>query len=86
MIQNRGEIESEIEILRNLRKSSVSIDFLNVDISANEIFIETSDEEIFSEGLIKLREFMKERYQAELERLEAGYYTITFVFSIREAN
>ncbi|MGP6240054.1 hypothetical protein ACNF40_06550 [Cuniculiplasma sp. SKW4] len=80
MIQTDSTIVSETSILREIRRSVDSLDYLNVDILGNEIMVEISDEEISGEDFVRVKEFMKERYSGEFKRLEPGYYTITFVF------
>lgn len=83
MNSSEWEQLSDLDIQRTIVKNDVDFDCV-VDISGNEIYVEVVEKAIPCSELTKLSELMKEKYAATLDRLIPSWYSVTFVYAVKD--
>ena len=83
MNSSEWEQLSDLDIQRTIVKNDVDFDCV-VNISGNEIYVEVVEKTIPCSELTKLSELMKEKYAATLDRLIPSWYSVTFVYAVKD--
>ena len=84
MNSSEWEQLSDLDIQRTIVKNDIDFENVSVDVSGNEIYVEVGDKTIPCSELTKLSELMKEKYAATLDRMMPSYYSVTFVYAIKD--
>ena len=84
MNASEWELLSDLDIQRTIVKNDIDFENVSVDVSGNEIYVEVGDKTIPCSELTKLSELMKEKYAATLDRMMPSYYSVTFVYAIKD--
>jgi len=84
MNASEWELLSDLDIQREIVKNDVCLDYVSVDVSDNEIYVEVADKMIPGSVVEKLSELMENKYSATLDRLMPLYYSVTFVYVVRD--
>lgn len=84
MNASEWELLSDLDIQREIVKNDVYLDFVNVDLAGNKIYVEVADQSIPESEFRKLSDLMKEKYAATLDRMMPSYYSVTFVYAIKD--
>ena len=82
MNSSEWEQLSDLDIQREIVKNDVYLDFVNVDVSGNEIYVEVADKVIPESVMRKLSDLMENKYSATLDRMMPSYYSVTFIYVV----
>ena len=84
MNASEWELLSDLDIQREIVKNDVYLDFVNVDVSGNEIYVEVADKVIPESVMRKLSDLMENKYSATLDRMMPSWYSVTFVYTVQD--
>lgn len=83
MNSSEWEQLSDLDIQRTIVKNDIDFENVSVDVSGNEIYVEVADKVIPESVMRKLSDLMENKYSATLNRLMPSYYSVTFIYAVK---